>query len=380
MVVRDNRGIVQTKSGPASIEILPEVMEALREHKYNKVAVFIDGGVRRASDIFKALALGAEAVGIGRPFLYAMSAYGQPGVERAIQILNDEVGRQPLEMLMRLMGTPTLADIQRSMVCTRSLPFHFAPVPKDYLSSAVYERLESFPNAGAAANPNVRQRDAHTVRHPAVHLGRLRMDFGAAAALRADLGVAVPAVFEFGLPAALLSAGIGAAAVEAAAATQVPPAIEKTGELLSQPATHVQTSPRIKNLRVDRRPEHGVDNRELLLDFPHLFAEGPDVRVEGDGRAVQLRLTGNGGGGGGGGGGGEGGGEGGRGGRGGGGGGRARWEKGREKKPQDGGKTPLPTALGDTQQRPPHQRPGRPSPSSPRPAPSSTRLRSKRGA
>jgi hypothetical protein len=51
----------------------------------------IDGGVRRATDILKALCLGAKGVGIGRPFLFAMSTYGQAGVERAMQLLKDEM-------------------------------------------------------------------------------------------------------------------------------------------------------------------------------------------------------------------------------------------------------------------------------------------------
>ena len=53
----------------------------------NRIEIFVDGGVRRATDIIKALCLGAKGVGVGRPFLYAMSAYGLPGVDRAMQLL-----------------------------------------------------------------------------------------------------------------------------------------------------------------------------------------------------------------------------------------------------------------------------------------------------
>lgn len=82
--------------------------------------VFIDGGIRRGTDIFKALALGAKAVGLGRPFLYALAAYGQQGVEKAVDLLTEE-----LKLCMQLMGTPTLADIKSSMLTFRDLENHY---------------------------------------------------------------------------------------------------------------------------------------------------------------------------------------------------------------------------------------------------------------
>jgi L-lactate dehydrogenase (cytochrome) len=80
--------------------------------------------------------LGAKAVGIGRPFLYAMSSYGQQGVEHALRILKDE-----LEMTMRLMGVTRVADIRSDMLCTRNLQDHITAVPKDYLSAINYDRM-----------------------------------------------------------------------------------------------------------------------------------------------------------------------------------------------------------------------------------------------
>jgi isopentenyl diphosphate isomerase/L-lactate dehydrogenase-like FMN-dependent dehydrogenase len=71
----------------------------------------VDGGVRRGTDVFKALALGAKAVGIGRPMLWGLGAFGQPGVERVLTILQAE-----LKMAMGNCGTRTLADINRSYV------------------------------------------------------------------------------------------------------------------------------------------------------------------------------------------------------------------------------------------------------------------------
>lgn len=112
-------------------------MDALRARNWqDKIEVFIDGGIRRATDMVKAIALGARGVGIGRPFLYAMSAYGQPGVERAMQLLKDE-----MEMNMRLIGAQTIADLNPSMVDTRAVHHHAVNTPYDNLSDQVYDRL-----------------------------------------------------------------------------------------------------------------------------------------------------------------------------------------------------------------------------------------------
>jgi 4-hydroxymandelate oxidase len=78
-----------------------------------RVPVFVDGGVRRGTDAFKALALGAKAVGIGRPFLWGLGAFGQAGVERVLEILQGE-----LKLAMGNCGTQTVASIDRSYVAT----------------------------------------------------------------------------------------------------------------------------------------------------------------------------------------------------------------------------------------------------------------------
>jgi 4-hydroxymandelate oxidase len=75
------------------------------------VPVLVDGGFRRGTDIFKALALGARAVGIGRPYLWGLSAFGQQGVERVLDILRAE-----LQMTMRQCGAPSIGQIGRAMV------------------------------------------------------------------------------------------------------------------------------------------------------------------------------------------------------------------------------------------------------------------------
>lgn len=142
-VVLSNHGGRQLEFARSGIEILAETMPVLRQLGLdNKIEVYIDGGIRRATDILKALCLGARGVGIGRPFLYAMSAYGQEGVERAMQLLKDE-----MEMGMRLIGAQTIADLNPSMVDARSLFNHGSP-PVDNLSNAVYDPL---------VNPSQRQ-------------------------------------------------------------------------------------------------------------------------------------------------------------------------------------------------------------------------------
>ena len=85
-IVLSNHGGRQLDYARSGIEVLVEVMDALKKRGWqDKLEVYVDGGARRATDIIKAVCLGARGVGIGRPFLYAMSSYGQQGVERAIQ-------------------------------------------------------------------------------------------------------------------------------------------------------------------------------------------------------------------------------------------------------------------------------------------------------
>lgn len=135
-VVLSNHGGRQLEFARSGIEILAETMPVLRKLGLeNKIEVYIDGGIRRATDILKALCLGARGVGIGRPFLYAMSTYGFDGVDRAMQLLKDE-----MEMGMRLIGARNIAELNASMVDARSLFNHAAP-PVDTLSSAVYDPL-----------------------------------------------------------------------------------------------------------------------------------------------------------------------------------------------------------------------------------------------
>lgn len=96
-VVLSNHGGRQLDFARSGLEVLVEVVHHLEEKRglkfpNEKFQLFVDGGVRRATDVIKAVALGATAVGIGRPFLYAHSAYGQEGVEHALKILQVSSG------------------------------------------------------------------------------------------------------------------------------------------------------------------------------------------------------------------------------------------------------------------------------------------------
>jgi isopentenyl diphosphate isomerase/L-lactate dehydrogenase-like FMN-dependent dehydrogenase len=108
-ILVSNHGGRSTETGRATIEALPEVVAEVR----GRVPVFVDGGVRRGTDVFKALALGASGVGIGRPFLWGLGAFGQAGVERVLEILQGE-----LKLVMGNCGTRTVADITRAYVAT----------------------------------------------------------------------------------------------------------------------------------------------------------------------------------------------------------------------------------------------------------------------
>ena len=106
-IIVSNHGGRQLDGAIASIEALPEIVEAVA----GRCEVYLDGGIRRGIDVLKALALGARAVLVGRPILWGLAVNGQAGVERVLKILHGE-----LEMAMALSGKPTLASIDRSLV------------------------------------------------------------------------------------------------------------------------------------------------------------------------------------------------------------------------------------------------------------------------
>ena len=110
-IIVSNHGGRATETGRPTIDALPEVVAGAA----GRIPVLLDGGVRRGTDAFKALALGATAVGIGRPYIWGLSSFGQAGVERVLQILNTE-----LRLAMVGCGTVALADITpRALIDTR---------------------------------------------------------------------------------------------------------------------------------------------------------------------------------------------------------------------------------------------------------------------
>lgn len=109
-ILVSNHGGRSTETVRATVEALPEVVAEVG----NRIPVYVDGGVRRGTDVFKALALGAKAVGIGRPFLWGMGAFGEAGVERVMEILHGE-----LKLAMGNCGTRTVGEITRGYVVAR---------------------------------------------------------------------------------------------------------------------------------------------------------------------------------------------------------------------------------------------------------------------
>ena len=106
-IVISNHGGRSEETLRSTIECLPEIVAAAA----GRIPVFIDGGIRRGTDIFKALALGATAVGVGRPQAWGLAAFGQSGVEAIGDILMRE-----LRVIMRQAGTADLASIDKDHV------------------------------------------------------------------------------------------------------------------------------------------------------------------------------------------------------------------------------------------------------------------------
>lgn len=106
-IIVSNHGGRASETGRGTIESLPEIVNAVKK----RVPVMIDGGVRRGTDIFKALALGADAVGIGRPYIWGLTAFGQEGVEAVLDILTRE-----LAMTMQQAGTVSIEKINKDYI------------------------------------------------------------------------------------------------------------------------------------------------------------------------------------------------------------------------------------------------------------------------
>ena len=106
-LVVSNHGGRQLDTSPATIEVLEEIAAAVD----GRAEILIDGGIRRGTDVVKALALGAKAVLVGRPILWGLAADGEAGALKVLEIL-----RQELDLAMALCGCPTVTDIRRDLV------------------------------------------------------------------------------------------------------------------------------------------------------------------------------------------------------------------------------------------------------------------------
>jgi isopentenyl diphosphate isomerase/L-lactate dehydrogenase-like FMN-dependent dehydrogenase len=108
-IIVSNHGGRAQEGGRGTIECLPEVVDGVQ----GKLPVLIDGGFRRGTDIFKALALGARGICIGRPYIWGLAAFGQSGVDKVLDILTRE-----LVLMMRHAGTTSVGKIDRSFITT----------------------------------------------------------------------------------------------------------------------------------------------------------------------------------------------------------------------------------------------------------------------
>ncbi|KAJ7195791.1 mitochondrial cytochrome-like protein b2 [Mycena pura] len=118
-IVVSNHGGRSLDTAPASVLVLLELQRCCPE-VFDKVEVFVDGGIMRGTDVFKALCLGARAVGVGRGFLYGLN-YGEEGVKRFIEIMNDE-----LETTMKNCGVTSLDQVYPGLLNTRAVD-HLIP-------------------------------------------------------------------------------------------------------------------------------------------------------------------------------------------------------------------------------------------------------------
>jgi len=106
-IIVSNHGGRSEDSGQSTIDVLPEIIKAVR----GRMPILIDGGFRRGTDIAKALALGAQGVCIGRPCVWGLGAFGQPGVERVLELLRIE-----LRVIMQQLGAPSIKHLVPAMV------------------------------------------------------------------------------------------------------------------------------------------------------------------------------------------------------------------------------------------------------------------------
>jgi isopentenyl diphosphate isomerase/L-lactate dehydrogenase-like FMN-dependent dehydrogenase len=106
-IIVSNHGARSEDSGRSTIDALPEIVDAVK----GRIPILVDSGFRRGSDIIKALSMGATAVCVGRPYIWGLGAFGQPGVERALELLRIETSA-----MMQQVGAPSVKHLVPAMV------------------------------------------------------------------------------------------------------------------------------------------------------------------------------------------------------------------------------------------------------------------------
>jgi 4-hydroxymandelate oxidase len=106
-IVVSNHGGRQLDTSPATIDALPYVADAVA----GRAEVYVDGGIRRGTDVVKALARGARAVMVGRPVLWGLAVDGEPGVARVLEILRNE-----FDTALALCGCPSVTDVTADLL------------------------------------------------------------------------------------------------------------------------------------------------------------------------------------------------------------------------------------------------------------------------
>jgi isopentenyl diphosphate isomerase/L-lactate dehydrogenase-like FMN-dependent dehydrogenase len=106
-ILVSNHGARSEDSGRSTIDALPEIVEAVN----GRMPILVDSGFRRGSDIVKALCMGATAVGVGRPYIWGLGAFGEAGVERVLELLRIET-----YAMLQQMGAPSIKDLKPAMV------------------------------------------------------------------------------------------------------------------------------------------------------------------------------------------------------------------------------------------------------------------------
>ena len=106
-IIVSNHGARSEDSGRSTIDALPEILQAVN----GRMPVLVDSGFRRGNDIAKALCMGATAVCVGRPYIWGLGAFGQPGVEQVLELLRSE-----LRVAMQQVGAPTIKHLVPAMV------------------------------------------------------------------------------------------------------------------------------------------------------------------------------------------------------------------------------------------------------------------------